>query len=451
MAQVIVAGTPVNEFEKTVARTLSHLPDDFIVISNVVLPGYFHKLSNIEIDTILIGRHAIYAIETKYWQGEVHGHINQKNWVIKRESSSPHVVENPIQRSEMKAKTLNTFLSRWNSGLMGKLPIRALVVLPPNTPTFIDNPTDIDIVGLEDLIPRILNQARVMNEEATDRQAQQIAQYLVGNSLPAEDGLPFQNYRVISVLKRSSRGISYRAVNSLTERQVFIKRYSADINQPEGKMALWKNRAVREARAASRLNHPNIVSILDVLEDEGNIYVISEWISGWPLADRIGMLEVSTVLELAKQACLGLAYAHEQQVIHRNITPSSLLIAGATLKITNFSYARIEGDPSIVYTEMIGGRDDAYVAPELFSDSSKNNPASDVYALGATLYHVLTGTKPQSFLSRTPLAAPHELNPKLSPELGRLLLDAMEPMPAKRIPTAAAFAERLEALTVPTK
>ncbi|HEY9766076.1 MAG TPA: protein kinase [Chroococcales cyanobacterium] len=446
MAQVIVAGNPANEFEKTVTRTLSHLSDEFLVLTNVVLPGYYNKLSNVELDVILIGPHAIYAIETKYWQGEVHGHLNQKNWVIKREGNSPHVVENPLQRSEMKAKTLNTFLSRWNSGLMGKLPIRAMVVLPPNTPTFIDNPSDVDVVGLEDLLPRILNQARTMNEEATHHQVELISQHLVGNSLPSEEGLPFENYRVLSVIKRTPRAVSYKAVNAFTERQVFIKRFIADINQPEGKLALWKNRAVREARATSRLSHPNVVAILDVLEDQGNIYIISEWISGWPLSDRIGGLEISTVLDLMIQACRGLEFVHQNFVIHRNISPSCLLIAGQSAKITNFSYSRIEGDPSIAYTEMIDGRDEAYVAPELFSGASKVNPASDVYSLGATLYHVLTGSKPNGFLSRQPLIPPGELNPKISNELAACILDAMQAMPSKRIPTAAALAERLESL-----
>lgn len=446
MAQVIVAGNPANEFEKTVSRTLSHLPDDYIILCNVVLPGYSHKLSNIEIDMILLSCHGIYTIEAKYWQGEVHGHMNQKNWLVKREGNSPLNVENPLQRIESKAKTLNTFLSRFNAGLMGKLPTRAMVVLPPNTPTFIDNPTDIDVVGLEELIPRVLAHARTMNEEASARQLQLLAEHLVGNALPTEEGLPFENYRVMNIIKRSPRAISYRAVNALTDRQVFIKKLIPDINQPENKLQLWRNRAVREAKAASRLGHPNIVTILDVLENEGNIYLISEWIQGWPLLEKVGVLGTSTVLELMIQACQGVQFAHAHDVIHRNLSPSSLLIAGPTTKITNFSYARIEGDPSIVYTDLIRGQDEAYTAPELFSNPQNATPTSDVYSLGATLYHVLTGTKPPSFISNQPLLKPSELNSKVSEELGNCILEAMHPMPAKRIKTAEEFANRLSGL-----
>ncbi|MBI6546090.1 MAG: NERD domain-containing protein, partial [Cyanobacteria bacterium NC_groundwater_1444_Ag_S-0.65um_54_12] len=208
MAQIIVAGNPVNEFEKTVARTLGHLGDDCLLLTNVVLPGFYHKQSNIEIDLILLTRHCIYAIETKYWQGEVRGHINQKYWVVYRAESPPHQIENPLQRCEMKAKTLNTILSRWNSGLMGKLTTKALVVLPPHTPVAIENPTDIEVVSLEQLLPQLELDRSKMPEEATDKQLGEIVDLLVGSSLPSEEILPFENYRILSTLAPGTDSIS---------------------------------------------------------------------------------------------------------------------------------------------------------------------------------------------------------------------------------------------------
>ncbi len=449
MAQIIVAGNPVNEFEKTVARTLGHLPDDVLLLTNVVLPGFYHKQSNIEIDLILLTRHAVYAIESKYWQGEIKGHVNQKNWVVYREGNPPHQIENPLQRSEMKAKTLNTILSRWNSGLMGKLRTKALVVVPPYTPMEVDNPTDIELVPLERLLPLIKEQAARMQPEASDKQLKEMAQHLVGKSLAVEEYLPFENYKVHSILKSSTRSISYKAENNLTGKLVFIKKLSSDVNQPPDKLAMWKNRAIREARATARLQHPNIVSVLDVLEDQGNIYVISEWVDGWNLADKMDGLSWREAVGYVAQAAEGIDVAHRSAppIIHRNLTPASLRIAGQAVKITNFSAARIEGDPSIVFTEVIHGRDPAYAAPELFSNASGADPRSDVYGLGATLYHLITRRKPESFLSHTANPEAASLVPELPKELSTAIARAMQPLPANRFASAKDFAEALRTLS----
>lgn len=448
MAQIIVAGNPVNEFEKTVARTLGHLGEDCLLLTNVVLPGFYHKQSNIEIDLILLTRHCIYAIETKYWQGEVKGHINQKHWIVYREGNPPHQIENPLQRCEMKAKTLNTILSRWNSGLMGKLTTRALVVVPPHTPLDIENPTDIEVVPLERLLPFMEIDKQKMSEEATDKQVREMAQHLVGSALPTDETLPFENYKIIANLKSSSRSISYKAVNTFTERQVFIKKYVVDVNLPPDKQTLWKNRAVREAKATTRVQHPNIVSVLDVLEDQGNIYVISEWIEGYCVADKIDSLPWYEAVVYVAQACDGLEKAHKSNppVVHRNANPGALLLTEGTVKLTNFMFARIEGDPSIVYTELVGGRDTAYSAPELFSEAGKADPRTDVYGLGATLYHLVTKQRPESFLSRTPNAPAHQVDAQIPKGLSAAIAKAMEPLPNKRFATAAEFAAELRSM-----
>ncbi len=447
MAQIIVAGNPVNEFEKTVARTLSHLGEGFVALTNVILPGYYHKQSNIEIDIILLSTHAVYAIETKYWQGEVKGHVNQKNWVVYRDGNPPHQIENPLQRCEMKAKTLNTILSRWNSGLMGKLKTKALIVVPPHTPMAVENPTDIDLISLEGLLPYIEADAKKMSHEATDTQVRDIAQLLVGSNLSMEEALPFENYRIAEVLKSSPRSVSYKAINVITERQVFIKKLVSDVNLPPDKLALWRNRAVREARATAKLSHPNLVTILDVLEDEGNLYIISEWVEGFNLIDQIGSLTWRQATGFVAQAAAGLNAAHQANppVVHRNVTPASIRVSDEIVKVTNFSGARIEGDPSIVFTEAIHGRDPAYSAPELFSNASAADPRSDVYGLGATLYHLVTGTKPESFISRTINKPPRELNPDLPEALSDAIVKAMNPLPNGRYATTQEFREVLRA------
>ncbi|MBU6429066.1 MAG: serine/threonine protein kinase [Cyanobacteria bacterium REEB65] len=447
MAQIIVAGNPVNEFEKTVARTLGHLGEDCLLLTNVVLPGFYHKHSNIEIDLILLTRQAVYAIETKYWQGEVKGHINQKHWLVFREGNPPHQIENPLQRSEMKAKTLNTILSRWNSGLMGKLVTKAMVVLPPYTPMDIDNPTDIEVIPLERLLSQLEADRQRLPEEATDKQLQEMAQHLVGSSLPTEETLPFENYRISAILKASDRSVSYRAVNTFTERDVFIKKYIVDVNLPPDKQALWRNRAIREAKATSKVQHANIVTVHDVLEDQGNIYVICEWVDGWCLADRVDDLPWFEAVVYLAQACDGIDRAHAAKtpVVHRNINPSCILVADGVVKLTNFAFARIEGDPSIVFTELVGGRDMAYAAPELFSDGQAD-PRTDVYGLGATLYHLVTKTKPQSFMSRSSNPPAHDVRSDVPKALSEAIAKAMQPLPTNRFESASDFARALRSM-----
>ncbi len=443
MAEIIVAGNPVNEFEKTVARTLGHLSDQYLLLTNVILPAFYHKQSNLELDIILLGEHAVYAIETKYWQGAVRGHVNQKTWVVLRDNLPPHQIENPLRRCEMKAKTLNTLLSRWNSGLMGKLRTRALIVVPPHTPLEVDNPTDIEIVTLERLLPVIEADAQRMSREATPMQVRQMAEILVGKHMGQDDMLPFESYRVERVLKASSRSVSYEATNVLTERRVFIKKAIADVNLPPDKLSMWRHRALREVRATVRLAHPHLVGVLDVLEDEGNLYVLNEWVDGPSLAALDMPLPVDRACAIVRDAARGIGAAHASTppVVHRNLHPGCLLVTSSGTRVTNFSVARIEGDPTIVFQESLGGQDPAYVAPELFAESSKADPRSDVYSLGAILYQALSGVKPHSFLSGRDV---EPLPESVPPALAAIVNRALHPVVDRRIESAAELAAALE-------
>ncbi|MBM3275587.1 MAG: serine/threonine protein kinase, partial [Candidatus Sericytochromatia bacterium] len=239
-----------------------------------------------------------------------------------------------------------------------------------------------------------------------------------------------------------------KARNLYTDRLVFIKKYLTDVNLPPDKQALWKNRAIREAKATGRVQHPNIVGILDVLDDQGNIYIISEWVDGWCVADRIDQLPWYEAVVYIAQACDGLDKGHKASppIVHRNVNPAALLVAEGAVKLTNFNFARVEGDPSIVYTELIGGRDTAYAAPELFSDSGKADPRADVYGLGATLYHMLTCNRPNSFLTHKPNPPAHELNADVPKALSQMVARAMEPLPANRFGSSADFAAALRGM-----
>ncbi|GAA1929685.1 hypothetical protein GCM10009737_34390 [Nocardioides lentus] len=194
---------------------------------------------------------------------------------------------------------------------------------------------------------------------------------------------------------RGGMGAVWRGEDELLHRPVAIKRIGF---APTGGVDDSSDlvRAEREARLAAMINHPHIVSVYDLVEDDERQWLVMEYVDGTALStilDTQGAVAPDRAAHLLAQAADALAAAHHAGIVHRDVKPSNMLVTpDDTLKITDFGIARGLEDASLTRTGMVTGSP-AYLAPEVASGQSAT-AASDVWSLGATLFHTLTGRTP---------------------------------------------------------
>src|SRR6185436_4717223 len=204
-------------------------------------------------------------------------------------------------------------------------------------------------------------------------------------SLPAS----FGRYQVISAIAGGSMGRLYLAQDREIDRQVVIKTLDRDCSAEQ------KQRFLREARAAGRLTHPNVVAIFDVGEQDRTPFIVMEYIVGDTLATIIRNREpllFGRRLDLVDQLCAGLAYAHDLGVVHRDIKPSNLMLdRTGTLRILDFGIARLDtGDQTQASTSVVGTLN--YMSPEQWEGGAVDGRA-DMFAVGAVMYELFSFTK----------------------------------------------------------
>jgi eukaryotic-like serine/threonine-protein kinase len=191
---------------------------------------------------------------------------------------------------------------------------------------------------------------------------------------------------------RGGMGAVWLARDSVLGREVALKR----IGFLPGAQSPDLERAEREARLAARLNHPHVVAIFDLVEDQDETWLVMEYVDGITLSafvQRDGALTPDEAAPLVRQAADALAAAHEAGIVHRDVKPSNMLVNPAgQVKLTDFGIARAEADASLTQTGLVTGSP-AYLAPEVASGSSATE-ASDVWSWGATLFHLLAGRPP---------------------------------------------------------
>ncbi len=198
-------------------------------------------------------------------------------------------------------------------------------------------------------------------------------------------------YRLERQIGRGGSGTVHLALDEVLGRQVAIKR----IGLIPGSDSAELERAEREARLAAALNHPNVVSVFDLVDEEDVRWLVMEYVDGQTLSERVrtsGALDATEAATLLAQTADALVEAHDHGIVHRDVKPSNIMIAGGSAKLNDFGIARSEDDPSLTQTGLVTGSP-AYLAPEVASGSSAT-PASDVWSLGATLYHAVTGKPP---------------------------------------------------------
>jgi serine/threonine protein kinase len=186
-------------------------------------------------------------------------------------------------------------------------------------------------------------------------------------------------------------GAVWLARDEVLGRDVAIKR----IGMPGGGTPDLE-RAEREGRLAARLNHPHVVAVFDLVHEGDERWLVMEYVPGVTLGElvrRDGALTPDRAAPLLRQAADALAAAHSAGIVHRDVKPSNILVtADGQVKLSDFGIARAEADASLTQTGLVTGSP-AYLAPEVASGSSATD-ASDVWSLGATLFHALAGHPP---------------------------------------------------------
>ncbi len=206
------------------------------------------------------------------------------------------------------------------------------------------------------------------------------------------------NYDVLDRLGAGGMGTVFKARHRRMKRVVALKVLSADLCLD----ASFVLRFQREVETIARLSHPNIVMAYDADEAEVGHFLVMEFVDGRDLASVVesdGPMSVSGAIDCIQQAATGLAYAHGQGIIHRDIKPHNLLLArSGVLKVTDLGLARLAVAPGQASSSLTkaGGLlgTTTYMPPEQASDPTQIDHRADIYALGCTLYFLLTGTPP---------------------------------------------------------
>jgi serine/threonine-protein kinase len=260
-------------------------------------------------------------------------------------------------------------------------------------------------------------------------------------------------YDIIGELGKGAMGTVYRGRDPVIHRDVAIKVLRKSALDPEDAPGLLE-RFKREAQAAGKLNHPNIVAIYEYGEDDEHAFIAMECVPGKSLREHLlagYRPELRNFPEILVQLLDGLEYSHSRGVVHRDIKPANLLISEmGVAKISDFGIARLEQSHLTMMGEVLGTP--FYMPPEQFNGEAVDE-RSDIYSAGVIVFEVLTGRRPfegttaalvRKVLGETP-PAPSSLEPRLSPVLDRVILQALAKKPQNRFASARSFLHALQA------
>jgi serine/threonine-protein kinase len=266
-------------------------------------------------------------------------------------------------------------------------------------------------------------------------------------------GRTFGQYFLLERIGAGGMGVVYKARQALLRREVAIKMISTGVHAS----AEERRRFRVEGEAVARLKHPNIIQVHEFNEHDGQLYLCMEYLEGGSLSDRLPSagLPVREAAELVRTLAGAVHAAHEQDIIHRDLKPGNVLLtADGTPKISDFGLAKLlDAEETLTATDKILGTPN-YMAPEQAEGRSKDvGPAADVYALGAILYHALTGRPPfkganklETFdqVRRLEPTPPRQMRKIIARDLEAISLQCLAKKPAHRYATAEALQQDLE-------
>src|SRR5512139_34974 len=261
-------------------------------------------------------------------------------------------------------------------------------------------------------------------------------------------------YQILEELGRGAHGAVFRALDPMIERYVAVKTISLALDPADREE--FRSRFLKEAKAAGRLNHPNIVTIFDAGEEHGFAYIIMELLSGVSVREMLPpgkRLPVQLWVSIATQVAEGLACAHTAGVVHRDVKPGNIVVGGdGRVRVTDFGIARVGGSTTGTQGGMILGSP-RYMSPEQIQGLVLD-ARTDLFSLGTVMYEMATGTAPfgaetedlatlMRAIVRSDPVPPSAIAPAVSPELEQVMLRVLAKRPEDRYPTAADLAQAL--------
>jgi serine/threonine protein kinase len=259
-------------------------------------------------------------------------------------------------------------------------------------------------------------------------------------------------YRLGTRLGSGAMGVVWQAHDERLHRTVAVKQLLLQPGLPADHAEQARQRALREGRIAARLQHAGAVTVHDVVTDDGDPWLIMEYLPSKSLAGVLaehGSLPPHEVARVGAQAAAALTAAHTAGIVHRDVKPGNVLLGeDGVVKITDFGISRAIGDITVTATGILAGTP-AYLAPEL-AQGAEPTPASDVYSLGATLYKAVEGEPPcgnsDNQLALLHAVAAGRLNaPRQAGPLTAVLMSLLRTNPADR-PSMANSKEALNAV-----
>jgi serine/threonine-protein kinase len=258
------------------------------------------------------------------------------------------------------------------------------------------------------------------------------------------------HYEIVKEIGRGGMGIVYQGRHTTIGQIVAIKALTPEWwSQPD-----MRNRFINEAKSQALLNHPNVVNLYNFFEEDGKSYLVMEYVDGENIEriiKKVGLIPADRCIRIFKQALSGIGAAHEKGIIHRDIKPSNIMVSkDGLVKITDFGIAKIATDFQKTQTGIKVGTL-SYMSPEYIKGNALTH-LTDIYALGITLYQMVTGTLPFRGDSEYQLMkaiveyeppSPVEFYPHIPKYLEEAILKAIRKNQGERFQSAAEFAAAL--------
>ncbi len=404
MATVIPLGAPANEAEhRTILHLGDHLPESYLVLHNFEID---HNEQPLGINIAVIAPHAVYLVGAQDTRGPID--VQGSKWYP--DGRQPHT--SPVLRLRDHAESLKGAITGSQPGrrdLEGVYVDAVILLTAPDA--VLQDPAQRDapsVTTLEKSASFFQNTGRIPGGYSKDIGAltPMILNVLEGGK-PRSGPLLFKNWKVAECLGGSAAATDYRAFNSVAgERSghVRLRVYEADPYGLSSEEIAQQRRRIANAYEAlsSMPGHPCIVGVRDFfsMDREDGFVLVTEDVAGQALRRHIDRADLALTLDqklrLATDLLEALAHAHANDVVHRALTPSTVLVGrDGRPCLVDFDFARVGNDRShTIAGEIVDSLEPLYTAPEVLAHPKAASPASDVFSAGVVLYELFTGEKP---------------------------------------------------------